>query len=198
MCELGASGDSYGSWGIQETHEEEASETLISVEEERIKGRKFHFFSRRNLLTRKSTVLSKTVLFLSLCRLFRERKRQDLRTSGNLGLLGQGAESFGGELELHATDTLRLDIDRKRAASLHIRVTPIVSGFGAASGQVAYSTHRRKISCLVTDMRVSWIGGNGKCPCVLRVFTFFRSKYATRIHSYRFLFPHSPVFRHRS
>ena len=111
--------------------------------------------------------------FLSLCRLFRERKRQDLRTSGNLGLLGQGAESFGGELELHATDTLRLDIDRKRAASLHIRVTPIVSGFGAASGQVAYSTHRRKISCLVTDMRVSWIGGNGKCPYVLRVFTFF-------------------------
>lgn len=94
---------------------------------------------------------------------------------GNLGLLGQGTESLSGELELHATDTLRLDIDRKRAAGLHIRVTPIVSGFGAASGEVAYSTHRRKISCLVTDMRVSWIGGNGKCPYVFRVFIFFSS-----------------------
>lgn len=110
---------------------------------------------------RKMNEVKKIQPFLAVFSLY--SMKSDLEALGDLGLFDQGTNSLGGELKLHSTDVLCLNIDRKRASSLHVRMASVVSGLGAAPGQVTYSTHRRKISCLVTNLRVSWIGRNGKC-----------------------------------
>lgn len=58
------------------------------------------------------------------------------------GALGERAEGLGCELELHATDALGLDIDRKGATAMTLGVAHFVASTGSATGQITGSTHR--------------------------------------------------------
>ena len=57
------------------------------------------------------------------------------------GGLGQGADGAGREAQLHATDVLGLQIDRKRAAGVALGMTDLVTGLGPPAGKLADAAH---------------------------------------------------------
>lgn len=64
------------------------------------------------------------------------------------GLLREGAERLGGNLELHPVDVLGLDIDREGTARLDVRVAAVIAGLSSTTGQLACSAHSVSIQLL--------------------------------------------------
>lgn len=56
----------------------------------------------------------------------------------NLGRsFGESTESSGGEAQLHTTDALGLEVDRKRTATVALGVANFVAGLGTPTGHLA-------------------------------------------------------------
>lgn len=65
-----------------------------------------------------------------------------------LGYFYQGAQGAGREAEFQATQTFRLYVDLKGAATGDVGVTARISGGGFTAGKLASAAHRRCIELL--------------------------------------------------